>query len=352
MAFIKRLSVALATLLLLCVEASPAWAQDVPADWLKQPSRQELMSVWPASAFKTGHGGKALLSCTVTAQGALRDCRVLSETPQGAGFGGAALTLSAQFAMKPATRAGRPVDSQVKVPIVFPDFDIPTGTRMRGQGMFAAIPDRVISGVRWSTAPSFSDVLAVYPEKARAAKISGRTTLDCLLAKDGTIGRCNVLQEDPASNGFGSAARKLAPKFVGPTADREGNSLAGAHVQIPFVFAAESLAGGPPLIGRPQWIELPRFEDMKQAFPAAAKQHGLMKARVVLSCTVATGGGLEGCTVESEDPAGHGIGKATAGLAGTFKLGVWAAEGLPTVGGTVRVPIRYDFTEEPAPARP
>lgn len=351
MALLK--SLCMAALALLASAAGPrhARAQDAPADWLKQPSRQDMMSVWPRSAFETGNGGKALLGCTVTAQGALRDCRVLTETPPGAGFGAAALTLSAQFVMKPATRGGKPVDAQVKVPIVFPDFDVPTGSHLRGQSMAADIPTRVISGVRWSQAPSFNDVLAVYPEKAKAAKLGGRTTLDCVMAKDGTIGRCGVLQEEPGSNGFGSAARKLAPKFVGPTVDGSGKSLAGARVQIPFVFAAESLTGASPLIGKPQWTQLPSFENMTQAFPAEARKVGLTKARVVLSCTVATGGGLAGCTVESEDPAGHGIGKATAGLAGMFKLGVWAAEGLPTVGGVVRVPIRYDFSEEASPAK-
>jgi TonB family protein len=252
--------------------------------------------------------------------------------------------------MKPAMRAGNPAISQVNVPIIFPDFDIPTGSHLRGQSMVSGIPTRVISGVRWSQAPAFSDVLAVYPEKAKAAKVGGRATLDCVMGKDGTISRCDALQEQPASNGFGSAARKLASKFVGPTVDGSGRSLAGVHVQVPFVFAVESLASASPLIGKPDWIQLPQLKDMTNAFPTEARKAGLKKARVVLSCTVGTGGGLAACAVESEDPAGYGIGKATAGLAGTFKLSVWAQEGLPTVGGTVRVPIRYDFTDGSGPA--
>src|SRR5438045_8179721 len=89
--------------------ASAASAQDRAANWLKPPSQQDLMGVWPASALKNGQGGKAVIGCTVTVQGALRDCQVVSEKPAGQGFGAAALTLSSQLMMKPALKAGAPV---------------------------------------------------------------------------------------------------------------------------------------------------------------------------------------------------------------------------------------------------
>src|SRR3954463_9990608 len=100
--------------------ACPAWAQDKPADWLKRPSMQDLMIVMPGAAGRNGQGGKAVLDCTVTLQGALRDCKVASESPAGMGFGHAAVTLSAQLMMRPALKGGVTVESQVRIPVEWP----------------------------------------------------------------------------------------------------------------------------------------------------------------------------------------------------------------------------------------
>lgn len=353
MAIFKMMAAASAAALALC--AGTAWSQDVPPSWLKRPSAQDLMGVWPTAAMKSGRGGKALISCTVTVQGALRDCKVVEETPAGSGFGGAAVTLSAQLLMKPGLRNGQPVEGNVRIPIVWPDMPVRTGSHMkRGEQADDFRPDRVVSGVRWVQAPAFSDVLAAYPEKARAEKASGRATLDCVFTKVGTLSRCDILQETPGAYAFGAAARRsLVPKFVGPTTDGKGGSLAGAHVQLPFVFAAEALSAPVPIIGRPQWAALPNGGDLMAVYPREAAAAGVLKARVVLSCKVVAEGALSDCAVESEDPAGHGIGKATLTLAPSFRLSVWTPEGLPSIGGTVRVPIRYDITDkDPPPAAP
>src|SRR6478609_8532566 len=100
----------------------PVRAQDRPADWLKRPSMQDLMIVMPAAAGRNGQGGKAVIDCTVTTQGVLSDCKVASESPAGMGFGHAAVTLSAQLMMRPALKAGAPVESRVRIPIEWPDL--------------------------------------------------------------------------------------------------------------------------------------------------------------------------------------------------------------------------------------
>jgi hypothetical protein len=188
-------------------------------------------------------------------------------------------------------------------------------------------------------------VRLAFPDKARTAKVSGLATLDCTITKTGAVGHCLNLQEAPVGYGFGAAARKLTAKFQGPTVDGAGASLAGAHVQLPFNFAAESLENETQIVGKPQWMALPNSVDLVTVYPKDAAKAGVFKARVVLGCAVSATGGLEGCQVESEDPVGYGLGKATLSLAATFRLGIWSAEGLPTIGGKVRVPIRYDITD-------
>lgn len=354
MVSLKRLGFAVLLAAVALGAAPPqAGAQDRPPDWLKKPSMQDLMGVWPVEAMRTGQGGKATISCAVTVQGALRDCRIVSESPARQGFGSAGLTLTPQLVMRPALKDGKPVESRVAIPITWPSMGRPTGSNIPGPGPLAGIPERVISGVRWSQAPSVSDVLAAYPEKARRDKVGGRATLDCVLTKTGAINHCHILQEEPSLHGFGGAALRLSKTFVGPTADGAGAPLVGVHVQVPFVFAAEMLESAAPVIGKPQWTALPRGADLVGVYPPEAAKAGILKARVVLTCAVAPGGALADCAVASEEPGGYGLGKATVGLAGTFRLSVWSVEGLPTVGGTVRVPIRFDLTDAPpAPAKP
>lgn len=322
----------------LILTAAPAVAQDVHAAWLKKPSVDDLMGVWPAAVAKTGDGGSARINCVVTVQGTLRDCRVVAEAPDGGGFGQAGLALAPQFLFKPATKNGVPVEEPISIPV-----------KWSGQSPSGNDPIRIISNVAWSRAPSVEEVMAAYPAKAKAANVEGHATLDCTFGASGGLYGCAVLREEPRGDGFGAAARKLANRFIGPTVDGAGKSLSGAHTQLPFVFVA---AGDDAAIGRPQWTALPKAQDLIDAFPKDALKVGVRKGRVVMHCTIGPAGELAGCEVSSEDPPGYGLGKATVGLAGTFRLSLWSSEGLPTIGGTVNIPIRFDLSELAAAPKP
>lgn len=345
----KRRAILAATAL--AVVAAPAMAQNRQPDWLKKPTPENLMAVWPTEAFKRGKGGKATISCAVTAQGALRNCKVASESPPGMGFGGAALALAPQFLMTPALVDGKPVESSVNIPINFDAPGTPFGSRVAYNDVQGA--EQVYSNIPWQGAPTVQEVLAAYPAKAREQRVGGIVTLDCRVGTDGRLSNCNELREEPKGLGFDRAAKSLAPKFLGPTKNKDGAELGRYRTSVTFTFAPPPLEG-PPTIGKPKWTALPTVEDFESALPAKAKAAGVYKARVALSCTVGARGRADGCKVVSEDPPSLGWGEAALALAPGFGLNLWTEEGLPTVGGTVRIPVRFDLSfmaEGAAPAK-
>ena len=342
----------------LCVAAVLAWATaatipeaavaaDTPANWLKGPTPEDLLSVWPRDAFKKGYGGKAIIACQVSVQGGLRECAVESESPAGAGFGGAAIALTPQFLMKPATRDGVPVVGPVRIPVIFPTPDAPTGSLLRGAGFYTNMARVSLSNVAWLAAPSYVQVAAAYPEKARQKQVGGRATLSCTFKAEGRIGSCDTVTEEPKGYGFASAAKSLAGSFVGPSTRSDGSSTVGLDMQIPFAFAVEMLAPDRRVMGKPQWRALPSGADFARSYPAEAVKAGVQGARVVMLCEIAAEGRLAGCAVEAEEPPALGFGQAGLALAGLFQVKTWTPEGLPTVGGKIRLPIRYQ-----APAAP
>jgi TonB family protein len=313
------------------------------ADWLKKPSSGDLMAVWPADALRRSLGGKAVISCTVTVQGTLRACQIVSESPQGAGFGGAAVTLSRQFLMRPAMKDGVPVETSVSIPINFPAPRPETGSYLPPKFDPPLKRDRIYNRIPWKRAPSQADMLAAFPAKARAEKVSGTATLDCRLNKTGGISGCDILREAPQGFGFGAAARSLKDRFSGPLVDSTGETLASARVTLTFSFPASALDGATQGIGRPEWTVLPTMADFTAVIPDAARKAEVYNARVVMECQVAAEGALEGCLAQSETPAGLGYADAAIRLSPTFRLSVWTDEGLPTIGGKVRVPLRFDL---------
>jgi TonB family protein len=339
-----------------------AAGQDRPVDWLKKPTENDLLAVFPRAALMAGVGGSATVNCIATVQSTLRDCHVKSEDPPGMGFGEAALVLTRQLQMRPAIKNGVPVEDRVNIPIHFPKLpaDVaarllpqkqpPFGSRLHDSSSEAANRGGVITGVTWLTAPTVAEVVAAFPAKARQEHVSGRVTLNCTFDRRGGLSACNPLVENPHAYGFERAARDLAARFTGPTSTAQGQALAGASLQVNFAFDANALGSPSPVIGKPQWVALPTTEDFNHAFPEAASKAGVLKARVVLSCTVADGGLLTGCQTASEDPAGYGFGAGAAQLSGKFRVNPWTDEGLPVIGATIRVPIRYELSQAPTPA--
>ncbi len=303
----------------------------VNPDWLHKPTSDELRGVWPTKALQQGINGKAFIVCKVSLEGALFDCQVESEEPAGMGFGAAAIALTPQFLFKPRLRDGRATVTTVRFPVNWAGLTPGSAASSDGQ--------RVLQNVTWLEAPSYSQVAAAYPKKAANDGTEGHAALDCRIASDQRLHDCNVITEQPKGMGFGKAARDLAPLFRAPAMTSAGQSTKDAHVDLGFTFVHAMLAAS-PRIGQAQWVALPSGEEFDKAFPHPKDP---ISIHVMLDCRIGPTGHLEDCQLQNEAPAGQGLGAASLALAPSFVLALWSAEGLPTVGGRVRVPITVDI---------
>lgn len=87
-------------------------------DWARLPDARDLERFYPPRAREQEVEGRSTIRCSVTAQGTLVDCSVVSESPDGYGFGEAAVRMSSRFRMRPRTIDGQPVEGgTVTVPI-------------------------------------------------------------------------------------------------------------------------------------------------------------------------------------------------------------------------------------------
>jgi TonB family protein len=314
------------------VVVEEGWLQfDTQPDWQKKPRAEDILGVYPREALRRGVNGQAVISCIVAIQGTLTDCVVVSEEPEGMDFGQAAIALTPQLLMRPARLAGQPVPSEVRIPIKW--------ARMAGAIAPASSRGVASPAMVWDQAPGYAEVAAAYPKKAAASKVGGRATLACAFEKDGRLVDCEVIAEEPKSQGFGVAAKTLSRQFRAFTATADGKGVKGINVHVPVVFDPQMLAGGPPVVGQPKWAGLPSRDEMVAAFKDL-KVEGTLRA--VLSCTVATKGTLADCRTVSQSPDGNGVGAAALSLTPKFRLTTWTAEGLPTIGSSVQIPIRYE----------
>ncbi|HYD89151.1 MAG TPA: TonB family protein [Vitreimonas sp.] len=88
----------------------------IDPEWVRRP--RDLARYYPTRALERGVEGSVTLNCLVDTGGALH-CDVVSETPANWGFAQAALRISRDYQMVPATRDGTAIAARHRMVIPF-----------------------------------------------------------------------------------------------------------------------------------------------------------------------------------------------------------------------------------------
>jgi len=307
-------------------------------EWIRKPSGEDVTAVWPAGAAKAGIGGKAVLSCTVTATGTMSDCTVVSETPEGYGFGVSALMLSGSFQMKPQTVDGAPVaGATVRIPLNF----MGDGYKVSG----ATVP--ALLEPIWAKAPSFADMAAAWPSSAGDLP-EGSVTLRCKVMSTGYLKDCRRLAQGPQP-GFGDAAMGLVNRFQLLLTPESAAQVKNGLVNVRFHFLNPATpAGQARKVADPRWIVQIKQDRVLALYPDIAADAGVKSGQGVADCLVAADGKLTDCKVAREKPADLGFGKAAVAIAGVMQMNPWTDAGRPVDGARIRLPINFNQADEPA----
>jgi len=314
----------------------------VEPDWLKMPNSDDLQAVWPKAAMVKGQGGRAVIECDVEPQGTLENCKVISEEPAGMGFGAATLLLAPSFAMKPATRDGKPVGGKVRIPINFK--------------LDSAVDDSSLESVLmvkepiWDSAPSFDDMKAAWPAGAKAD--AGHVSMRCRLTREGTVRQCQVLTETPRGQGFGKAARTVvAPRFTMRIDPASADKIAKAYVNLAIHFNNPAL-NTPRAVVEPKWITGLDPAKAHAVYPAKAADAGVKSGKGYADCTVAPDGRLADCKPAGGVPDGMGFAEAAAAVASVMQMNPWTTGGGPVDGVRIRLPVAFNLAPDGPPAKP
>lgn len=213
----------------------------------------------PKRAWAAGRSGRVVLQCVAGADGALRDCIVWSERPQGYDFGDAALAAARSLRVRPGMANGKPVDG---VPIEIPlSFVIPNGVpppASNRESAVAALPNAPRRPSNMAYVPS--EFIGDPPQGGPSLRLRrgerGVVRLGCEVTAEGRLEDCEVLSESRPGAGLTAAGLFDARRQVLRPAMRGGVPVS-TYVEFSYTYSFRDVPAS-PLAPAPQGPPEPR----------------------------------------------------------------------------------------------
>jgi TonB family protein len=169
---------------------------------------------FPVSLRRSRQAGEVLLAFTVDKNGAVKDVVVVrSDHPD---FNDPAIEAVMKWKFKPATAQGKPLETKMRLPIVF-NLNNSTGGRgaVQVEEPSAKSQAKMPEHLRYDVGPKPKGILyPAYPFELLIAKVSGKVELAFLVAEDGSVSDVKVLSADRPEFGEAFSAAVVAFQFV------------------------------------------------------------------------------------------------------------------------------------------
>lgn len=318
-------------------------------DWDTRPTIEMLARAYPVAPMRLRIQGRTSIRCDVSDLGVLENCELLSESPEGMGFGQAALGLAHRFRMKPRTVGGEPVaGGVVRIPI---SFSMPEAAP---RPKLAQAPPARLAAARqvWSEAELAEQIIsalhrdmaefqprgatAALAEEARSALMDATRQVAPRWA-EAMLTHYASIYDEVELKALAEFARTpggrawLALSIVPPVPFDEsiGAYLSAVSAEARRLFCAahtcsvDLLAVAPQRaetsIVDPAWLQAPTFEQVMVVKPRLTIVL-LLGGLVRLKCQANAYGVPKDCHVIGETPRELGFGAAALKLAPYYKL--------------------------------
>ena len=292
------------------------------------PMDSDLMDAFPEKARGQNIMAKVTMRCTIDAAGKARRCETLKEEPYGLGFGEAGTGLMERKGrFKPRRIDGQAVDGgQVEISVHI----WPRPGRKASPLLF--------SEPVWASVASVEDMAAAWP--AGQPGEEAVVVLRCTMRPAGELMKCRAINS--AEKAPVDAALALSDRFRVRLTPEDARFYEGWDVIVSLrLLNPAGPAAGEQRVTAPDWTSYPDERALRAVYPAQAAA-GVRSGRGVADCLVAADGSLTDCRVAGERPDSLGFGEASVQVAGQMKLGLWSADGRPTVGSRIRLPIDFN----------